>query len=100
MMLRDTYAEVWAPEYHPNPVRGRVFVTDQRVIVYTAGEGGGLRKLIEEPITGALPQRTRATQPVMQMELETAGGRIEVQPNGDCGCGTALKALDPPADWY
>jgi hypothetical protein len=91
---RDIFpAEVFAPGLLEHPQKARVFVTTNRLVVM--GEAG---TVIDEPITGEVPQRTRAT---LQGELrvETAKGTVYVTRGEGCGCKSSLKGVDPPVPW-
>jgi hypothetical protein len=92
-------AEVFAPGVADAPWRRtRVFLTSHRLIVWTADEVGRPSKLLDEPVSGDVPQADRGT---LQggMTLHTARGDVHVTRGGGCGCGSVLNALDAPVGW-
>ena len=75
---RDIHpAETFAPDVHEHPVQSRVFVTADRVQVWRESEGGGPELMIDEPITGEVPQRDRSTQ-FGELRIDTARGPVYV----------------------
>jgi hypothetical protein len=53
--------------------------------------------LVDEPITGPRPEAHRGTQGG-PFTIETETGMIHVERAHGCGCGSPLRALDPPAE--
>jgi hypothetical protein len=98
MLARDHFpVEIYAPHVSPVPHLGRVFITTERVIVWTRDADGRVSKLLEEPVLEPV-ERDRGTLRG-QVSVQTAGGPIYVTRASGCGCGNPLKALAPPVCW-
>lgn len=96
---RDIYpAETFAPDVSEHPTHTRVFVTSSRVQVWRETADGGPELMLDEAITGEVPQRDRSTQ-FGELRIETARGPVYVTQGRGCGCGSPLKALDAPGAW-
>lgn len=96
---RDIYpAEVLAPGQLEHPRKARVFITDSRLLVWSSTASGTPDVLIDEAITGDVPQRTRATLQG-EMRVETAKGTVFVTRGEGCGCKDRLRSVDPPVPW-
>lgn len=96
--------EVYAPKLAEAPVRCRVFVTDRRVIAWTApvdehGRYGEPVLLLDERYDGEAPDRNRGSFHG-QLRFETANAGVVYLTRGSgCGCHSPLTALDPPVSW-
>jgi hypothetical protein len=104
-LRRDIFpAEVYVPYLGRGPMLARVFVTDRRVIVWTAEPAAPLPgwkspvRLVDEPVVGDLPARDRGSF-FGQLRVDTASGPVHVTKAGGCGCGSPLKALSAPVGW-
>ena len=99
-LMRDVVpAEVHAPGHSPHVQQSaRVFVTDRRVQVWVTGPDGPVA-LVDEALTGPVPERNRGTLGREQLHLETAAGPVHVSRGRGCGCGGGLRQVDPPAAW-
>jgi hypothetical protein len=81
-----------------SPVKeARVFVTSERVIVWTRGEGFRPRVAYSAPLTTQV-ERDRGSLRTT-LVVETEDGRLYVNKARGCGCGSVLKALGPPVAW-
>lgn len=95
-------AEVFHPDAREVPFRARVFVTDRRVVVWTTDVVDGRETVprihTDVAYTNDPPERQRGTFHG-QLRLETDQGTVYVTRATGCGCGSPLKALDPPSGW-
>ncbi|MDE1904821.1 MAG: hypothetical protein KGH75_00030 [Rhodospirillales bacterium] len=100
MLLRDVFpAEVSLPRSGGHHLAARAFVTDGRIIVYAAPDRKTPQVVLDEPYTSEPPTRSRNTLGAGELRFDTALGPVFVAQDSGCGCGSPLKALDPPVAW-
>lgn len=88
-------ANVFAPKHSEfDQTQAKVFVTDRRVIVWVEGSG---EPIVDEAITGTVPQATLASLPG-ELRLDTVTGPVFVTRGQGCGCRSPLRLIDAPAE--
>lgn len=100
-LIRDCFpVEVYTPSQAPAPYLARVFVTDQRVIVWRETDARTPQLVLDSPhAAGAsLPERNRGSF-FGQLALSTQDGMVHVTKSNGCGCGASVKALSAPCGW-
>lgn len=97
---RDMFPiEAYAPHASPSPHTARAFITDRRIQVYVEANGE-TQLLVDEPITGEVPEPLRGQHDrgKGQLTVQTASGLVYLTTASGCGCHSSLRYLAPPAE--
>lgn len=101
VLLRDVHpAEVVLPD--GSILKGaRAFVTTRRVLIFTVNSEREIELAADLDVTepDIVPPSRATLGPSETIEVRTPAGTAWVNKGHGCGCGSPLKAMDPPVGW-